>query len=61
MVVHRDLHVPTGLDEIAGEPDVLARRGWITAGVIVDDDYRRGGQGDRPGDDYADVHGRFVD
>ena len=49
MVMHRDLHVAAGVDQVASQADVLLAWGGVAAGVIVDDDDRGGGQCDGAG------------
>src|SRR3954447_18244912 len=55
MVVHNHLHVATGLDEIAGQADVLLRGRRIAARVVVDDDQRGGSERDGAGDRLANM------
>jgi len=61
MVVHRHLHVPSGLDQVAGQADILLARAGIAARVIVDDDDGRRAERDGARDHFADMHRRLVD
>ena len=61
MIVHGDLHVPPGLDQVARQADVLLARRRVAARMVVDDDQRRCSQGYRPGDDFPNVDRGLVD
>ncbi len=60
VVVDRDAQVPGGLDDVAGELDILAARLRIAARMVVDDDDRGGVIIQGAADNLANIDRRFV-